>query len=199
MDSFDLDDMAEARAMADEQGYHQRSPSMMIVVPLQEGGDRLFCDDLNASFYEYDFYLHAQEDYDDGLDIPPVAEIRIESPKSIVDQFWGEGDLLLEGAAPKKVHHARTSSRSTCTQTTCCSSVLPIITDLIQSSTTISAARRSCHRRSRNRAMAAQDFHRNILPKLDEALEEYELDGSNSNPLAANERIGAGEPQSAEC
>ena len=47
-----FDDMALARATAERNGYHQRSPSLMVVIPLEDH-DGLYCDDLNASYFEF--------------------------------------------------------------------------------------------------------------------------------------------------
>lgn len=74
-----FDDMALARATAARHGYHQRSPSLMVVIPLEDH-DGLYCDDLNASFYEF-----FQEDDHDVNQLPQQSKAETESPRSVLD------------------------------------------------------------------------------------------------------------------
>ena len=85
----DNDDMSEAKAMSEAQGYHQRSPSMMIVVPLLEDNDEmmLVCDDLNASYYDF-FQDNAKQDTRSAL---------VESPRSVVPNILGTPSHLGKG------------------------------------------------------------------------------------------------------
>jgi hypothetical protein len=117
----------------------------MIVVPLEDHDEALYCDELNASYY--DFFERYDEGYSPGHR-PYYLSLEIESPRTVVEQ-------------------ARPASLDPQPRF-----IIPTMTDLIQSST-VSAARRSCHKRSRNRALGNNDFSRLVLPHLGEALRDH--------------------------
>jgi hypothetical protein len=158
-----FDDMTLGREIAQVNGYHERSPSMMIVVPLDDSDDGVYRDEQNASFYEYSF---GQDDEDDDSDEDEPAQQtqpmpkRMASPRSVLN-----APRVVE-EIPKMVTCFRPHS-------------IPFVTDFIHASSTVSRERKSCHRRSRNRAFGSTDFARSVLPKLQQDLQEQE-DGDNA-------------------
>lgn len=156
-----IDDMALARATAEANCYHQRSPSMMIVVPLQDREEALYGDDINASYYEF----FQEEDEVDCIDH--------QRRRSCLDEMDSPRSVLEETPLPLMCFRADRRERRSSTAPKIDPTIIPVVTDLIDSST-ISAARRSCHRRSRNRAFCQTDYERNVLPRLGKALQEYE-------------------------
>lgn len=137
------DDMSAAKAMSKDQGFHQRSPSMMIVVPLLEDDEHdspLVCDDLNASYF--DFFQVEKEDsscsYNNNACIRSSS--LFDSPKSVVPDIYGTD-----------------------------AQAIPSLTNLIKSTTFKS----SKSRRSRNRAISGSDFDLKILPNLCDAQIDY--------------------------
>lgn len=152
------DDMALARATAMENGYHERSPSMMIVVPLDDYSEdgEVLCDDLNASFYD-SFFDFSHEGDNDCEATRQQRRLEVASPRSVIEDPF----CLLQVGASKTGQPLRRTSNT-----------IPVLTDMMRSST-ISTERRSCHRRSRNRALESTYYDRNVLPHLGDELKEY--------------------------
>ena len=178
------EDLFEAMALSEKLGIHQRSPSMMIVVPLLDGCDEpLMCDEMHASFYEF-FQGELQEEMQQQL---PLGEDK----KQEEDGQEKNKNLLVSTStmeSPKSVIPGNTCLKDTAPSTMCVPSSSkeippPVpLTDLASfqrnstfastsSMTNTRSYRRRCslvhNRRLRNHALTANEFEESILTKLE--------------------------------
>ena len=192
-------DMTEATALAAEQGYHQRSPSMMIVVPLCDGEQTLVCDDLNVSYFDFFHEDYARNDATKGNEsgssclvndnsINEELSASFESPRSVVPgSSVGVG---LEAATNLGVPLSLSSSSHTSIKKRALADLewMPSAGSSSSGSTITRRLSSQSRRRNRNRALSATDFEETILPHLPlvEKEDPFSFGDENTHPLGAS-------------